>query len=101
MITNETIPTRADVPWRNIDGNVIIVKPTEGFLYPLNSVATKIWLLSDGTKQVADIVEALVTEFDGEADQIRKDALLFLEELEKASLIHIVPSSKTVSREKE
>ena len=101
MITDEIIPLRIDVPWRNIDGNIIVVKPMEGVLYPLNSVATQIWLLSDGTKRVADIIEILLAEFDGEADAIRKDTFLFLEELANASLIKIGKAEETVPLKKE
>ena len=101
MMTDESVPIRADVAWRNIDGNVIVVKPTEGVLYPLNSVATRIWLLADGTKRVADIIETLLTEFEGEADTIRQDALLFLAELEKVSLIKKMRKESMVSEQKE
>ena len=101
MMTDESVPTRTDVAWRNIDGNAIVVKPTEGVLYPLNSVATRIWLLADGTRRVADIVATLMTEFEGEADSIRQDALLFLTELEKASLIKKIQKEHVVSEQKE
>ena len=87
MITDTSTPLRCDLPWRNIEGNVIVVKPTDGILYPLNSVATQIWLLSDGAKRVCEIVEALVGEFDAPKEQIQKDTCRFLAELEKASLI--------------
>ena len=100
MMTDESVPIRADVAWRNIDGNAIVVKPAEGVLYPLNSVATRIWLLADGTKRVADIIETLLTEFEGEADILRQDALFFLEELEKASLIKKIRKESMVSEKK-
>lgn len=87
MIHSDSIPVRLDIPWRNIDGNAIVVQPKEGVLYPLNSVATRIWILSDGTRNVEEIVAALISEFEGEPDEIRKDSLLFLEALEKVSLI--------------
>lgn len=87
MISQEAIPSRADIPWRNIDGNVLIVQPAEGHIYPLNSVATRIWLLSDGRRRVDEILHALAEEFDAQPEDIRRDALRFLEELEKAALI--------------
>ena len=90
-MTDQTIPIRAEVPWRHIDGNVIVVQPKEGHIYPLNSVATRIWLLVDGTRCVADIAETLIKEFEGDAEEIQKDTLFFLEELEKAALIQVEP----------
>jgi len=86
MISLDTLPVRSDAPWRNIDGNIIVVQPKEGHIYPLNSVATKIWLLLDGTRSVSEIIEIVAAEFEGEIDQIREDTLLFLEQLEKSSL---------------
>ena len=87
MMTPESVPARTEVPWRDIDGNVIVVRPVDGVLYPLNNVATKIWLLVDGKRRIAEIIDAVTEEFQGEAEEIRQDTLLFLEELEKASLI--------------
>jgi len=101
VITGNDIFLRSEVPWRNIDGNVIVVRPMDGVLYPLNSVATRIWLLLDGTSEVTKIINTLTAEFEGDAEEIREDALLFLEELEKASLIHSDHSSKAVSQKKE
>lgn len=94
MISYESVPIRCDVPWRHIDGNALVVKPREGVTYPLNTVATRIWLLSDGTRRVAEILDTLVEEFEGEADEIRRDALLFLEELQKVSLIQSRPKER-------
>lgn len=87
MMTLESAPTRSDVPWRNIDGNVVVVQPKEGILYPLNGVATKIWLLLDGKHRVKEIIEALHEEFEAEVEDIEKDAFSFLETLEKTDLI--------------
>lgn len=86
-MNEKTILTRSEVPWRNIDGNVIVVDPTAGHIYPFNSVGTRIWLLLDGSRPVSEVVKTILSEFEGEAEVIRKDALLFIEELLKASLI--------------
>ena len=88
-MTDTRLPLRAETPWRNIDGNVLVVKPTEGILYPLNSVASRIWCLADGRRTVEEIAEALADEFDAPADAIRKDTRLFLEQLQAASLMTI------------
>ena len=87
MRTEATLPKRADVPWRNIDGNVIVVRPKEGITYPLNNVATRIWLLSDGTRSVNEIIKTLAEEFEGDAGVIQEEAIQFLKELETASLV--------------
>ena len=88
-MTDTRLPLRAETPWRNIDGNVLVVKPTEGILYPLNSVGSRIWCLADGRRTVEEIAEVLADEFDAPADAIRKDTRLFLEQLQAASLMTI------------
>jgi len=81
------VPVRRDVPWRNIAGNVLLVHPEEGIVYPLNQVATRIWMLIDGTKSVAHILKILLSEFKGGANHIRDDTLSFLFQLEEANLL--------------
>lgn len=98
MITEESKPIRTEVPWREIDGNIIVVQPREGHLYPLNGVATRIWFLLDGRRDVAKIIGTITAEFEGDAEEIRKDTLLFLEELEKASLVQSNHSTKAISQ---
>jgi pyrroloquinoline quinone biosynthesis protein D len=52
----------------------------DGFMVTLNILGTEIWKLCDG-RELDDIIAALVNQFDVEEDLLRKDILLFLDEL--------------------
>lgn len=89
MISPETFPCRKPVPWRQLDTEALVINVKSGLLYPLNSVAARIWQLADGTRSAADIVQALVDEFDADEPTIRDDALGFLAALERAGLLSV------------
>lgn len=87
MASHEGHPVRRPVPWRVLDTEALVVDPKAGLLYPLNSVATRIWELADGSRSVDAIITALVDEFDADEATIRADALRFLDDLATAGLI--------------
>ena len=63
MSSLDRYPSRRHVAWRALDTEAIVVDPKAGMLYPLNSVATRIWQLCDGTHTVGTIVDRLAEEF--------------------------------------
>lgn len=90
MASPEIYPCRRPVPWRVLDTEALVVDVKTGLLYPLNSVATRIWQLADGERPLEDIVTALAEEFDAEEATIREDARRFIDELARAGLISLV-----------
>ena len=88
-------PRRRQVPWRTLDTEALVVDVSGGTLYPLNSVAARIWELCDGARSVEDIVHALAHEFDAEDAVIRRDAERFIDELTAARLVEIATAPST------
>lgn len=85
----QSYPKRSEnVAWRTIVDKVLLVNPKDSFIYPLNTVATRIWELMDGKTSIEDIIKKLCEEFDQEKSAIQKDILEFLEELLRADLIY-------------
>ena len=81
-------PKRSEnVAWRTIVDKALLVNPKDSFIYPLNTVATRIWELMDGKTSTGDIIKRLCEEFEQEEDAIQEDTMEFLEELKKANLI--------------
>lgn len=76
-----------NIAWRVIDGETFVVNPKDSLVYPLNSVATRIWELLDGSRKVREIIDIIDKEFETDKEIIRKDALDFIEKLIKAELI--------------
>ena len=88
-------PRRRQVPWRTLDTEALVVDVSGGTLYPLNSVAARIWELCDGARSFEDIVHALSHEFDAEDAVIRCDAERFIDELTAARLVEIATAPST------
>ncbi len=85
----QSYPKRSEnVAWRTIVDKALLVNPKDSFIYPLNTVATRIWELMDGKTSSEDIIKRLSEEFEYEESAIQKDTLEFLEELQKANLIY-------------
>lgn len=90
MASPEIYPCRRQVPWRVLDTEALVVDVKTGVLYPLNSVAARIWQLCDGGRTLDEIVAALAAEFDAEEATIREDARRFVDELANARLISLI-----------
>jgi hypothetical protein len=98
MDSAESFPLRRPVPWRTLDTEALVVDVKGGLLYPLNSVAARIWELCDGARSVDEIVGALAEEFDAPEATIRADAREFIDRLADAKLISIERRRKGESR---
>lgn len=77
----------ADVAARIIDGTAYLMDPTAGELHALSEVGTRIYGLVDGHRTVAQIVAALVDEYDVDQAVVERDALDFLETLAAKGLV--------------
>lgn len=70
-----------ELAYRVIEDEAVILTPEDGMLHNLNPVATMIFELASGKRQVKDIVAKVCEEFDVEEKKARKDCLDFLEDL--------------------
>lgn len=59
----------------------------DGNYYSLNEVGQRIWELCDGSRSVAQVVDALVSEFDAPRDLLANDVVELLEQLQSGELI--------------
>jgi hypothetical protein len=73
--------------YRDLDGELIVVDSTTGYIHQLNHTGTLIWsLLSEGVS--IEAIEARVSgEFDLDPETVRHDVLGFVEQLERAGLV--------------
>ncbi len=71
----ETIPVQnPDVAFRVIDGAAVLVGSGEPLLYWLNPVATRIWELADGQRDLSAIARTLCEEFEVDLETSLRDA---------------------------
>jgi NifB/MoaA-like Fe-S oxidoreductase len=80
-IAGETVivPVRNDVA--NLDS-----------IFTLNEVGTSIWNLINGSTSVNKIIQQITEEYDISEIEVTEDLFAFLQKLEAADLIHLVPT---------
>ena len=66
---------------RQLDGEAVVVLPTQGRVKVLNEVGARVWELADGRRTVAEIVEILTGEYAADPEVIEQDVVAFLEQL--------------------
>jgi hypothetical protein len=59
-------------------------------IYTMNDVAATIWELIDGKRQVEDIKETLLEEFDVNAEEAERDLVEFIQHLESIGAVREV-----------
>lgn len=80
------IKKNANIPWRVIEGEALIVSPREGLIYPLNAVAARLWELMDGQRTCGEMVAVIGEEFEVDKKTLQKDILNFVSDLVKKGL---------------
>ena len=60
-----------------IDGEAVIIVPSEQMVNVLNPVGSRIWDLTDGRRRIEEIAEILAQEFDVSYETALKDAIEF------------------------
>lgn len=66
---------------------VIILGMTDGVYYGVDGVAARIWAMVQQPVRLADVVRALVAEYDVDEARCSADALAFVAELEARGLV--------------
>lgn len=70
-----------------VDGQAVIVLADSGQVTVLNEVGTRIWQLSDGERNVDEIIQVIMAEYDVPEDVAWQDAKIFLKRMEEVQAI--------------
>lgn len=73
----------------DMGGESIILNLKSGIYYGLDEVGAKIWALIEQPKAITDIRDAILKEYDVEADACDRDVLAFIEQMDAAGLIEV------------
>jgi hypothetical protein len=73
--TSAVIP--ADVVFRELDGEAVILNLDTGTYFGLDRVGTRMWQLIEQHSSLKKVLAALVDEFDAPADHLERDLLAF------------------------
>ncbi len=91
MQNDDYIMRNDHVVWRDIAGEVVIAERDNSTIRVLNKVASVIWTLADGTKNLVEIADGVYGKFEVTTEQARRDSEEFIQELLDAQLVHISP----------
>jgi hypothetical protein len=81
-------PARAvTTAWRVIAGEAVILTMDTKILCGLNAVGSRVWELVDGRRDLEQIVEVIVREFEVAPERARADVRAFLEHLAARGLV--------------
>jgi len=90
MLSLDSYPQRSDeLVWRVIDGEVVILTTDGHGIHTLNKVGRVIWELSDGTRNIKEIVSLICERFDVSFEVAKADVLDFVKQLEDKKILQI------------
>jgi hypothetical protein len=75
--------------WRDIAGEVVIADRDNGTIRVLNKTASLFWTLSDGSRNIDDIVSSICQRYEVSEDESRRDSIEFCQQLVEAGLLSI------------
>ena len=72
-----------------VDGERVLMHPTDYTYYGLSDTGAAVWALVDGERSVDDIVAALTEQYEGDPAVIAADVRTFVTGLESGHLVTI------------
>lgn len=85
-----TIVARHEEPVAvEVDRTVVMMSIDQGMYFGLEGTGPRIWALLDQPRSVGSVCDALISEFDVDAEECRREVIDFLEELRRAQLIRV------------
>jgi hypothetical protein len=86
---NSIVVVTKDQVSADLSGEAAILNLKSGVYFGLNAVGASIWKLIEEPRNVKEIRDTLVKEYDVDPDQCEKDILALLEELSSKDLIEV------------
>mgnify|MGYP001565005664 CR=1 FL=1 len=92
---NNILKRSDNVIFRKIEGEYVLVPTTKSsedteFIFNLNEVGGDVWEKIDGRKTLNDIIAELISEYDGNSENIEKQVIEFINGIKEARLVEIV-----------
>jgi hypothetical protein len=88
------LESRVSIPdavvFRELDGEAVVLNIDSGIYFGLDDVGTRMWMLMAELQTLAAVRDALAAEFDAPADQLARDLLAFVEQLQAKGLVTAV-----------
>ena len=89
MIETQIVRRTSELLEGEVDGELVALNIASGTCYGFNSTATRVWAMLEEPKRVADIRDALVSEFEVDASTCQQQLVALLQELQKDGLVAV------------
>lgn len=101
-ITGSTVlRRRADVRYRRIEGEAVVLRQSAAEVLVLNGVGAAVLDLADGLRPVGEWIDALALRYGADRETVARDVLEFAGEAEEAGLLEALPAIPATSGEKD
>lgn len=81
-----------DVLFTSMGEDAVLLHVNRGDYYSLNKVGARLWVLTDGSKSIADLAGLITEEFEISKEEAEKDILELAEQLAKEGLVKVAES---------
>ena len=79
----------SDVLFKDVGGEAVVLNLETGKYYGLDEVGARMWTLLNEKKQVKEVYQALVKEFEVSTDQLEHDLLSLVNQLANNGLLQV------------
>jgi len=73
-----------------VDDEIVFLIPKTDSYVALDAIGRRVWDLLDQPRPVAEVVDALLQEYEGVRDDVAGDVHGFLQELEREGMVRVV-----------
>ena len=88
----------ADIVWRELDGEVVILNLATGYYYGLEGAGNDIWRLLIEHGSTDKVVEVLAEEYDVDTARLKGDVHALVDDLARKSIVRIDSSRNSADR---
>lgn len=84
------IQRNKDIPFNQIDGEVVMLSVENGEYYGMNKIGSRIWKMVEEPISIKELIKRLIVEYKVSEDQCKKDTLDFISTILKKNIIIII-----------
>lgn len=89
MHLDDRVKRNSSTAYRHVDGEGLIMNPTDSMLHLLNETGSSIWEYLKEPHSVKDVLAMVLDNFQGDPKTVTDDVLEFLQTLQEQQLVEI------------
>ena len=89
---NDRVKILKDVVFREVEQEMVLLNLGTGSYYGLDAVGSRMWDLLAEKKNIREVLEIMLQEYEVATEDLQRDILHLLQELKTRGLVEVVPS---------